>query len=391
MKAPLKNLAILLSGLVSLLGAGVLHAQEAWLLVGSPDHYELARAAGNQLEDVMSVGDVYAYGQSDRSLAFVRYEPDTDAFQLEVLDKESRRVTATFPIESPLQAHMQGAVQDLVVTPRYVYFATIRLNSAHQIALNSLEGRLDLHQLNLADGTIRIIPLPPACHTARLVDYNGIPLVFAWNGYDIWKVDERTNTLQQLLREQDVPDIIASESRGCDCKSKPGPGPFADDVAIPGAGVFRISRIGELQQVLNANLYPVARPRESVNLGLDLGRYGEFAALSRGTMNGHPAIGVLGVHDGQTYFEYRDPRTLNIMWGTRLPDSAAPLSAGNLGTVPDGILYVDRGEGTIVKATPTGPQVVWDLRQLDPSVDPGNTLVILVHDGPGAVNPGAGS
>lgn len=389
----LKIVVILVCGFLALAASSVLHAQEAWLLLGRADHYELARAANGTLQDVMSIGRVAAYGESARSLAIIHFEPDREQFQLDVVDKATRQITATHPIQARLEAHLQGIVQDLVVTSRYVYFAAIRLNSAHQVTLNKLGGRLDLNQIDIADGSIRTFPLPPNCHTARLVDYNGIPLVYAWNGYAVWKLDEATMTLQPLALEQDMPDIVSSESRGCACKYKPGPGPFADDVAVPGAGVFRLSRMGTLQQVLDANLNPVPQPRVSADLGLDLGRDGEFAVLSRGIVDGRPAIGVLGVHGRDTVFQYRDPRTLQIIWEAHLPESATPMGVGSLATIPNGVLFIDRGGGTIVESTPRGPEVVWDLHQMDPSADPANTLVLLVHGSPAApaATPASGS
>lgn len=381
----MKIVVTLLSGFVALAAAGVLHAQEAWLLLSRGDHYEVARAADGRLEDVINIGHVAAYGESPQVIAFIHHDPGTSDFRLDVLDKATRRVTVTHPLEARLAVRSFGTVvQDLVVTSRYVYFAAIRLNSAHQVALNNLGGRLDLNQMDLVDGSLRTFPLPPSCHTARLVDYDGVPLVYAWNGYEVWKLDESTMTLQTLVHETDVQDIVNAEQNDCRCQRMPGPGPFADDLALPGAGVFRVSREGELQQLLDARLNPVPLPRRSVNLDLDLGRDGQFASLSRGSVNGHPAIGILGVRSGQTLFEYRDPTTLQVTWQARLPASAGPLTAGNLASVPNGILFVDRGEGTIVRATPTGGQVLWNLRQLDPTADPGSTQVILVRDAPPA-------
>jgi len=378
----MKIVSILLSGLMGLAAAGALQAQEAWLLVSRTGHYELARAADGKLEDVLNVGSLAAYGESAQALAFIHYDPATRAYQLDVLDKASRRVLVTHPLEIRLQAHPAGIVEDLVVSSRYVYFVAIRINSARQVALNNLGGRLDLNQINLADGSVRTFPLPPACHTARLVNYDGVPLVYAWNGYEVLKLDEDRMSLVALLQERDVQDIVESERGGCACKRTPGPGPFADDVAIPGAGVFRLSRMGKLQKVLDARLAPVPLPRPSVDLRLDLGRDGQFATLSRGMLAGRSTIGLLGVSSGETIFEYRDASSLAPVWQVRLPPSAAPLGVGNLAAVPDGILFVDRSTGTLDRAAPNGLQALWDLRQLDPTADAASTRVILVHQAP---------
>jgi hypothetical protein len=382
----MKTVVILLSGFMALAASSVLQAQEAWLLLSRSGQYALERATDGRLENVMNIGSLAAYGESSQALAFIHHAPATREYRLDVLDKASRRITATYPLEARLQAHSGGVVQDLVVTPRYVYFTAIRLNSARQVSLNSLGGRLDLNQINLADGTLKSFPLPSTCHTARLVDFDGVPLVYAWNGYGVWKLDESTMTLIPMVQERDVEDIVAGERGDCGCK-RSGPGPFADDIAIPGAGVFRVSRAGKLQQILDAHLGLVSQPRPSVDLGLDLGRDGQFASLSRSTVNGHAAIGILGMRGGEMRFEYRDPSSLQVTWQARLPTTAGTLGAGNLATVADGVLFVDQGQGTIVKATPAGPQVLWNLHQLDPSADPASTQVILVRE----ASPAAGS
>ena len=384
----MKSVLILLLGVFGLAAGSFADAQQAWLLLPRAGHYELATtsAGAGRVETVLSLGQVAAYGQSAQALAFISPDPATRASRLDVLDKNTRRVVLTLPIDARLQAHMAGIIEDLVVSSRYVYFVSVRSNSAHQMSLNSLGGRLDLNQIRLSDGAIRTFPLPANCHTAHLVDYGGIPLVYAWNGTGVWKLDEESGALQGLLQERDVADISASEAGNCGCKTAPGPGPFADDIAIPGAGVFRVSRMGKLQKVLDAQLMAVSSPRPSVDLGLDLGPDGQFATLSRGQLNGQPVIGVLGVRGNQTVFQYRDPNTLAVQWQVHFPSSNVAPVRSSL-AVPSGLLFVDQGQGTIDRATPAGTQVMWKLQDLDPSAVAAGTRVILFSDTP----PRAGS
>jgi hypothetical protein len=376
----MKSLWILVSGCLSLAGVGAAQAQEAWLLLNRSDHYELVRTASGRLEDVLNLGKVAAYGQSREALAVIYADPATRAFRLDVLEKASRRVILSHPIEARLQAHLAGVMEDLVLSSRYVYFASIRTNSAHQVTLNSLGGRLDLNQIRLADGAVKSFPLPPSCHTAHLVDYDGVPLVYGWNGYGVWKLDEDSMTLQALIQDSDVEDIAAAERADCGCKTHPGPGPFADDIAMPGAGVFRVSRTGKLQKVLDGRLGAASAPRQSVDLGFDLGPDGQFAALSRGVLNGRPVIGVLGMRGTETIFQYRDPTSLSIQWQVRFPSSTVSPSLGSL-AIPSGILFVDKGKGTIDRATPTGTEIMWNLHELDPTAELTSARVILYSDG----------
>jgi hypothetical protein len=378
----MKSVLILLLGLVGLAAGTCAEAQQAWLLLPRADHFELATTtAGGRLETVLSIGQVAAYGQSAQALAVISPDAATRASRLDVVDKGTHRVVLTLPIEARLQSHLAGVVEDVVVSSRYVYFVSVRTNSAHQMSLNNLGGRLDLNQIRLSDGSMRSFPLPESCHTAHLVDYDGIPLVYAWNGTGVWRLDEESGAVQALLQDRDVVDITAAEAGNCGCKSVPGPGPFADDIAIPGAGVFRVSRRGRLQKVLDARLGVVGAPRSSVDLGLDLGPDGQFAALSRGQLNGHPVIGVLGARGNETVFQYRNPDTLAVEWQIRFPASSVAPVRSSL-PVPSGLLFVDQGKGTIDRVTPAGTQVMWKLQELDPTAVANGTRVILFSDTP---------
>lgn len=360
---------------------GMAQAQQAWLLLSRTDHYELATTADGHLQTVLSLGKVAAYGESPETLAFITPDPDTRASRLDVLDKASRKVVLTLPVSTRQQAHFAGIVEDLVLTSRYVYFVSIHTNSARQMSLNNLGGRLDLTQVRLVDGSLKTFPLPPSCHTAHLANYAGVPLVYAWNGTGVWKLEEDNGTLLSLVQEHDVADIAARERGNCNCKSAPGAGPFADDIALPGAGVFRVSRMGKLEKLLDADLTTVKAPRPSIDLGLDLGSDGQFAALSRGMLNGHPVIGVLGVRGEQTVFQYRNPDTLSVEWQIAFPSTVVSPARASL-AVPSGLLFVNQGKGTIDRATPTGTEVLWNLHDLDPTAVSASTRVILFSESP---------
>jgi hypothetical protein len=111
----------------------------------------------------------------------------------------------------------------------------------------------------------------------------------------VWRLDEETYALVSQVPGHAVDDVAADERGNCGCKTSPGPAPFADDIAVPGAGVFRVSRMGKLEKLLDAHLAVVRAPRALIDPRLELGTDGQFAALSRGVPNGPLVNGVLGV------------------------------------------------------------------------------------------------
>jgi hypothetical protein len=341
-------------------------AQDAWLLLFRSDHYAVAKASGNVLENIADLGDLVAYGQSQRAMAFIsRGSLNSNTSVLHVVDKGTRQVTKTWPIGARVIAHLAGPIEDLVLNDEDVYFVTIRLGD-----LNSKGGRLDFNRLRLADGALQTFALPEACHTSRLVGFGGVPLVYAWNSFGIWKFDTSRNALKPLVKVEDLQDIFAAERT----VGKSGPantpqtGPFSSNIAIPGAGVFRISKRGVLQKVLNADLSPVGPGRASVELGFDLESWGEYAQLSSAAYRGSPAIGVVGMRNGNIVFEYLNPTSLTIEWTTTLANSVE--QTGVTSVTPDAISYVDPGKAAIEATTPIGTMTLWKLGELDRSADP---------------------
>jgi len=351
------------------LGTGLANsvvAQEAWLLLNRSGHFAVSRLSDNVLENIDDVGDLVSYGQSQRYMAFISRNTSLNRSVLKIVNKSTHQVRFTWSIGARVLPHMASPMEDLVLNDEYVYFVTMRPGADN---VNSAGGKLDFNQLRLADGTVKTFALPRECTTSHLIDFNGIALIYAWNGFDIWKFDASADALTQLVKVAYIKDIVAAEQAASQSRraNAPGPGPFSDGVIIPGAGAFRLSKQGVLQKVLDANLNPVGPGRASVALDFDLGASGEFAQLFSAIFKGAPAIGVLGMRNGNKVFEYLSASSLRTEWTTTLAANVG--TEGLVPAPPDAIAYVDHDKGLIEKTSPAGTATLWKLSQIGPSAD----------------------
>jgi len=373
----------------------VAFSQESWLILDRSGHYTVAEAVGDTLANTHDMGHLISYAQSPQAFALVSRQADGTSV-LNVLDQSTGQITRTFPINAYVIGHMSSPIEDLVFQDDAVYFVSMHGND-RGFPPNVKGGRLDLNRMALADGTVKTFPLPPECHTSRMLNYNGIPLIYAWNGFGVWKFDTSSGTLKRLTDAKQMADIFTSEepverARLVTSAQKVLVGPFSDDVAVPSAGVFRLSKAGVLQKILDANLNQVGPGRPSVALGFDLGADGQYAQLTSGTFNGSPAIGALGTRKGSLVFEYINPGTLEVEWTTTMPSGTV---AGSLKPTADGIAYVDPDKAQIAKSSVASAQAgtaaatsaatnsfkgVWNLRSLDPSTNPYDVRILTLKE-----------
>src|SRR4029453_11183472 len=130
-------------------------------------------------------------------------------------------------------------------------------------------------------------------------------------------------------------------------------GTFAAFVVVPRAGIFRVSRMGELQKVVTPSLARESSSAETNAIGNSRGkRIAEGPNLLKiypATYNGRPAIGVLRKREEKTYLGYLDPATRNLLWQWPVPSGVLPHSVF---AAPDGAsYYVNWDAGTLTQVT----------------------------------------
>jgi hypothetical protein len=338
---------------------GLAHAGESWLLLprqNGGDAVDLS--VGSALRTVATPGSIASYGQTDRVLGFLSYQALLARHVLTIINKQTQEVTASVFIDMDENVHpvrwMSGAILNLVLTERFAYFVSYTWGDGDSAPhRNASGGSFDFDRVTLASGKLEQFPLPVECVNPRLVDFEGTPLIYAWEGFGIWKFDGAKQRLVTLVSTRDVGDI--AEREGDARYGGRGKVAAADYVLVPAAGAFRISRLGELQQVLNADLTPVSLPRRTVKVaGL-----GQNPEILLGRFHGAPAIGVVRSLSDQLEFEYVDPATFNVEWRTILPKSVVIPSL--YGLSDDAVVYLDQATSSIDKTTPKGTTVMQKL------------------------------
>ena len=378
---PLKNTLTVATVILGMELAQAAFGQQAWLFLDRSGQHIVAKAVGSSLSSVNDAGDLVSYAQTATAFALMaRQTADTSI--LRILDKSSGQVTLSRPINARVLVHMSSPIEDIVLTDDSVYFVTLRVSVGKGVEPNREGGRLDLNKMTLADGTVQTFPLPADCHTSRLVNYEGIPLIYAWDGLGVWEFDSKQGAVKRLTDSAKLSDVVASEqaaerSRLAAAARGAGPGPFSDDVAIPAVGVFHLSRTGVLQKILDANLVATGPGRPAAALAFDLGADGQFAELISASFKGAPAIGALGTRNGNVVFEYLDGVTLRVQWSTTLPRDTSGLTL--VPTPPDGITYVNVGRKQIETAgAAEGVRTVWNIPELDQNANPYNMRILTL-------------
>jgi len=355
----LRRVSAVLCAVLLASSLGVAHAGETWLLLPHQNGEDtVAVLAGSAIRTVATPGRVVSYGQSDRLLGFLSYQALLARHVLTIIDKPTQEVTASVLINMDENVHpvqwKSGAILNLMLTERFAYFVSYTYadgdGAPHR---NPSGGVFDFDRVTLASGRLEQFPLPIECLNSRLVDFEGMTLIYAWEGFGVWKFDGVKNSLIPLVSTRDVGDI-ADRDRDV-MYGRQAKVAAADYIMVPGVGAFRLSRLGELQQVLNADLTPVSLPRRTVKVaGL-----GQNPEILLGRFHGAPAIGVVRSLSDQLEFEYVDPATFNVEWRTILPKSVVIPSL--YGLSDDAVVYLDQATSSIDKTTPKGTTVMQKL------------------------------
>jgi hypothetical protein len=353
----MRTIAVLfMAALSSLYGHAAL-SQGALLLVSREGEHALARAEGGQLRTLLPLGDKLTYGESASALAILSQKRANGGYQLDIVNKVTGELVRSWPIEGYAAGALSGASRDVVLTRTHAFFATVRYAADRRsIEPNEKGGSFDLNALSLADGSVRRVALPRNCLAPRLVDFGGTPLVYSWNGTDVWKLDQRKMQLQEVVSRNDVEDSVNVGAGVVPVRA----GAFADYVMVPSRGIFRLSRFGELRQVADAKLAISAGPQVAMTEATQ-GSVLELFSVQR---LGKPAIAVLRKSvDEQVWLTYLDPISMRVISDVALGDSVVP---STLVPMENGsILYIDRNASAVVKTSEAGTQVVWALGDAD--------------------------
>ena len=241
----------------------------------------------------------------------------------------------------------------MLVTDDHAFFPTMRVYAP--VPVNELGGQYDIVQMSLVDGSLRSIPLPQDCVGPQLAEIGGVPVVYTPGRDNVWRLDSVSGRVVAILRADDVADLRTKEADGLR-GVRGAPRALIRYVPVPAAGVFRLSRLGELDQVLDEHLARFRAPTGSVALG----PAHVVLALKSGTTSASSAIGVVRRQEGRTTFTYLDAFSLDVVWSTDVTQDAIPLS---FYTADDGsVFYIDSRTGAVIRLSQKdGRSTSWQL------------------------------
>jgi hypothetical protein len=349
---------VLFSALMMFGVGGTAFAQESWLLLPQQNGEDaVAVAARNTLRIVATPGRVGSYGLTDHGLEFLSYEPRLARHVLTIVDQFTGAVAAPVLInmdDSVIPVRwMSGAIPDVALINHFAYFVSYtHRDGAGGPEHNPGGGYFDLDRVSLADGQVEQFPLPKDCVNPRLVNFRGMPLVYSWEGFGVAKFDVTKQAVVTLVSDSDVSDIVQREGNAKYVRQGPQTAIFSDYAIVPGQGAFRLSRVGELQQVLNADLSLVSIPRRTVKVA----ETGEQPEIRLGTLHSTTVIGVVRTLSDRLELDYIDPVTFNVEWRLTLPKTTSIPSL--YGLSDNAVVYLDQATATIVKVTQQGQTVM---------------------------------
>ena len=350
----MKTYSVGLVALLFIFSSAVAHSQTAWLLSSRLNQLAVVKAQGQTTRDIFAFsGTAPNYGESRRVVVIV--SPEGWAH---VVDKSTAAVTS-FQLASQPQfvgnptADLSGPLSNMLVTDSYALFPSVRFFGA--VPLNELGGQYDIVQMSLADGSLRSFPLPEDFQDPHLAQIGRTPIIYAPNSDRAWMFDSTSGRVVRILWNDDVADLRTKEVVGLR-RAPDTPRAVIRYTLVPDAGIFRLSRLGELDRVLDEELAPVGAQAPSVSLAAAH----DILTLKSGTTNGGPAIGVVKRQEGQMTFSYLDAFSLDVVWSSSVTQGAIP---GSFYMVDDGsVFYIDRVTGAVNRLSQKdGGSTSWQL------------------------------
>jgi hypothetical protein len=329
------SLTLLLGALCCLTGRPV-DAREAWLLLHHEASFAVVRVSGDRLEKVVDVSSQTTYGVSERAIGVFT------SGVLQVIDRASGSVTS-WPVKGYPVADVSGPIGKVLLIDDVAWFPSVRFPATDR---NAAGGYFDLNRVSLADGAQSTIALPVSVTDPRVARMGKVPLVYSENL--VWKIDGAHGELVPLVSRAELDQALIERERVASQSGQANLGPFTDYAFVPDAGIFRLSRLGQVTQVLEADMSTKAGPRRAVRLGPPK----NILKIFPGTFAGHPTINVIRRKDRELVLSAVNLRSLVIEAQTPLPPGAEPLSC--FASTSGSVTYVDRETGAIEEVNREG-------------------------------------
>jgi hypothetical protein len=333
--------------LLALLAALPASAGNVWLTLNDGKH-ELVKELGADggLVTVLEHSFTVAFGESPTQIALISHDQAAAQNQLRVIAKETRQVLWIWPVAATPVQQASGPAPDIVLVEDAAYLLAHTMTLAANAApvRNERGGMFNVLRIALRTGETTVLPLGKEFRNPRLANFDGVPLVTDWAGYAVWRLASDRNSMTSVIEEEHLADILRAE-RSDETRRKLPFSARADFVAVPGAGVFRMSRFGRLHRVAGAGLEPLPAPHAS----LDIGPAQNKEMLLAATSQKDPAIAVVRRTGATRTVTFIDALSLSTLWERELPQGASPWSM--LAAGADTVLYIENRQGSLVRTS----------------------------------------
>ena len=340
----------------AMLAAAPASAGNIWLTLHDGKHEQVTELAAKGPVTALDHESTVVFGESPTQLAVVSYDKAAAQYQLRLLNKQTRQQLAIWPIPLIPTQQASGTAPDVVLLDDTAYLLAHAgpLAAGAPYTRNELGGGFNLLRINLRTGATKVLLLGGAFFNPRLSNYEGVPVVTDWAGYAVARLAPDESGMISVIGPDELSDILPAERSDQARRNLPF-NARADYVAVPRAGIFRLSRFGLLHRVAGPDLVALPAPHASLTLGPAQNK----ELLLAVTSESGPAIAVVRRAKDQRTLAFIDAATLTVIWERELPPGASPSSMVSAG--PDSVLFIDQQKGALIRTSRAGTTVIREL------------------------------
>ncbi len=321
-------------------------AGDPWVTLRDGDQEQVVELRAQGSITVLKHHSTAVFGESPTQIAIAAYDTASRQYQLRIIDKHARQVRASWPLPLTPVRQLSGTAPDVVLLDDVAYVMTHAWSLApgETLERNASGGTFNIVRITLRTGEIRVLPLKDTFANPRLANFDGVPVVMDWAGYSVARLSAHGEEMISVIARDELFSMLPDERAERQRRTLPFSA-RADYVAVPGAGIFRMSKFGVLQRVADARLAALTAPFASLPLGP--AQFNE--RLLAATSSKGPAIAIVRNEQGRRTLVFVDARTLTESWRRELPPDVSPpsLAAGG----PDAVVGIDAEKGALVRVS----------------------------------------
>ena len=250
--------------------AASVHAGETWMVATRGSTDELVKLENSSVRFVHALGSTVQCGLNEHLIALISHKKHTGEHHLEVIDRESGSLVATWPIvgRSPIR-YLEGVSDEIVLLDGIAYFPTLPPAPNGLPASSWSEHPFAMSSIRLTDGAMTSIVLEGSANP-RIRRSGHSVLMFEQPGNGIRKFDAEQQkfvaTASARAARTFEQERQALRSRAIDRSA------ITRNLFHPSHGLFRLSRFGRIEHLLDANLEDVIDDG-SIDIGSSRGIY----------------------------------------------------------------------------------------------------------------------